>query len=87
MKTSEVLIYGAIIYLLYKVYKNTQPENSNKSFSTEMNAVVSLPKFSTVTPVYWDKTQVIPTPAEVLSPEQLKVYNASIKGISQYYTC
>ena len=84
MKTSEYLIYGTIIYLLYKVYKNTQPANDK---GTDINSVINLPKFSTVTPVYWDKTQVIPTPAEVLSPEQLKVYNASIKGISQYYTC
>lgn len=83
MKTSEYLIYGTIIYLLYKLYKNTKPESEK---GMEITAF-SLPKFSTVTPVYWDKTQVIPTPAEVLSPEQLKVYNASIKGISQYYTC
>jgi hypothetical protein len=83
MKTSEYLIYGTIIFLLYKLYKNTKPESDK---GMEITAL-SLPKFSTVTPVYWDKTQVIPTPAEVLSPEQLKVYNASIKGISQYYTC
>lgn len=83
MKTSEYLIYGTIIYLLYKLYKNTKPESEKGMEITSL----SLPKFSTVTPVYWDKTQVIPTPAEVLSPEQLKVYNASIKGISQYYTC
>jgi hypothetical protein len=86
MKTSEYLIYGTIIFLLYKLYKNTQPEKLNEDKFKNL-PVINFPPFTTTTPVYWDKTQVIPTPAEVLSPEKLKFYNASIKGISKNYVC
>jgi len=86
MKTGEVLIYGTIIYLLYKLYQNTQPQgDDNKMVKTNS---ISLPPFATVTPTYWNKTQVQPTPAEVLSPEQLAYYKFKNKGISkQIYTC
>jgi hypothetical protein len=88
MKTSEYLIYGTIIFLLYKLYKNTQPGGEmDKSNPTAKKAVINLPPFATVTPTYWNKTQVQPTPAEVLNPEQLAYYNAKIKGISKHYTC
>ena len=84
MKTSEYLIYGTIIFLLYKLYKNTKPESEKGMKITAL----SLPKFSTVTPTYWDKTQVQPTPGEVLSPDQLAYYKSKNKGLSkQIYTC
>jgi len=71
---------------LYKLYKNTQPENLNKDKFKNL-PVLDFPPFTTTTPTYWNKTQLIPTPATVLSPEQLKFYNASIKGISNKYVC
>ena len=89
MKTSEYLVYGTIIYLLYKLYKNTQP-GGQMDFNnpTAKKDVINLPSFAIVTPTYWNKTQVQPTPAEVLSPEQLAYYKAKNKGISkQIYTC
>ena len=47
-----------------------------------LNSVMSLPIFTTV------NNQVEPTPASVLDPLQLSVYNAaSIKGISNKYIC
>jgi len=86
MKTSEVLIYGAIIYLLYKVYKNTQPKGNMDPLSK--NKLINLPPFSIVTPTYWDKKQIQPTPGEVLSPEQLAYFKSKNKAISkQIYTC
>lgn len=89
MKTSEVLIYGAIIFLLYKVYKNTQPGgNLDFNDSGTKSKKINLPQFAIVTPTYWDKTQVQPTPGEVLSPEQLKFYNAKMKkSLKNSYTC
>jgi hypothetical protein len=86
MKTGEVLIYGTIIYLLYKLYKNTKPQTDvNNMLKTNS---ISLPPFSTVTPSYWNKKQIQPTPAEVLSPNQLAYYKSKNKGISkQIYTC
>ena len=87
MKTSEYLIYGTIIFLLYKLYKNTKPETNLNEDNFKNLPVISFPPFTTTTPVYWNKTQVIPTPAEVLSPEKLKFYNASMKGISNKYPC
>jgi hypothetical protein len=88
MKTSEYLIYGTIIFLLYKLYKNTQPGGEmDKSNSTAKKAVIDLPPFAIVTPTYWDKKQIQPTPGEVLSPNQLAYYKAQIKGISKHYTC
>jgi hypothetical protein len=88
MKTSEYLIYGTIIYLLYKLYKNTQPDKNINNLNNIKNLpVINFPPFATVTPTYWNTTQIQPTPAEVLSVEQLKFYNAK-KGISkQIYTC
>jgi hypothetical protein len=86
MKTSELIVSGVIIFLLYKLYKNTQPENLNKDKFKNL-PILDFPPFTTTTPVYWNKTQVIPTPASVLNPEQLKFYNASIKGISNKYVC
>jgi hypothetical protein len=86
MKTGEVLIYGTIIYLLYKLYQNTKPhgDDSNMLITKSIN----LPKFATVTPTYWNKKQIQPTPAEVLSPEQLTYYKSKGKAISkQIYTC
>ncbi len=90
MKTSEYLIYGTIIFLLYKLYKNTQPDlkNDNTLNKSVLKSVIDLPKFSVVTPTYWNTMQIQPTPAEVLSPEQLAFYKNNIKGISkQIYTC
>lgn len=86
MKTSEVLIYGTIIYLLYKVYKNTQP-GGNMDTRTN-NKLINLPPFAIVTPTYWDKKQIQPTPGEVLSPSQLAYFKSKNKAISkQIYTC
>jgi hypothetical protein len=89
MKTSEYLIYGAIIYLLYKVYKNTQPRgNMDPSNRLNKAKVINLPPFAIVTPTYWDKKQIQPTPAEVLSPTQLAYFKSKNKSISkQIYTC
>jgi len=89
MKTSEYLIYGAIIYLLYKVYKNTQP-GGNMDPNNPLNRakVINLPPFAIVTPTYWDKKQIQPTPGEVLSPSQLAYFKSKNKAISkQIYTC
>ena len=89
MKTSEYLIYGAIIYLLYKVYKNTQP-GGNMDLNNPLNKakVINLPPFAIVTPTYWDKKQIQPTPGEVLSPSQLAYFKSKNKSISkQIYTC
>jgi hypothetical protein len=86
MKTSEVLIYGTIIYLLYKVYKNTQFKGNMDPLSK--NKLINLPPFAIVTPTYWDKKQIQPTPGEVLSPEQLAYFKSKNKAISkQIYTC
>jgi hypothetical protein len=86
MKTGEVLIYGTIIYLLYKLYQNTKPQGDDNNM-LKTNSI-SLPPFATVIPTYWDKKQIQPTPAEVLSVEQLKFYNAKMKGFpKQIYTC
>ena len=89
MKTSEVLIYGAIIFLLYKVYKNTQPGgNLDPNDPRLKNKLINLPPFAIVTPTYWDKKQIQPTPAEVLSPTQLAYFKSKNKSISkQIYTC
>ena len=88
MKTSEVLIYGAIIFLLYKVYKNTQPGENMDSNNPLNNLKVNLPPFAIVTPTYWDKKQIQPTPGEVLSPSQLAYFKSKNKSISkQIYTC
>jgi hypothetical protein len=88
MKTSEYLIYGTIIFLLYKLYKNTQPGGNMDQTNAGTKKAISLPPFATVTPTYWNKTQVQPTPGEVLSPEQLAYYNAKIGGLpKQIYTC
>jgi len=89
MKTSEVLIYGAIIFLLYKVYKNTQPGgNLDFNNSNTKSKKINLPQFAIVTPTYWDKKQIQPTPAEVLSPSQLAYFKSKNKSISkQIYTC
>ena len=47
-----------------------------------INNIMNLPIFTTV------NKQVEPTPASILSPEQLAVYNtASIKGIKNKYIC
>ena len=102
MQTKDLIIYGAIIYLLYKITKqkgcncNTMipivPVNfapvetiancSNCNFSNMDNSnLLDLPNFTKV------NKQVQPTPATVLSPKQLAVYNASIKGISNKYIC
>jgi len=86
MKTGEVLIYGTIIYLLYKLYQNTKPELDVNNMLK--NNSISLPPFATVIPTYWDKKQIQPTPAEVLSPNQLAYYKYKNKAISkQIYTC
>jgi hypothetical protein len=88
MKTSEYLIYGTIIFLLYKLYKNTQPGGQmDPNNPTAKKNTINLPPFAIVTPTYWDTKQIQPTPAEVLSPEQLAYFNAKNKGISKYYTC
>lgn len=89
MKTSEYLIYGTIIYLLYKLYKNTEPGgNMDKATNIKNLPVINFPPFATVTPTYWNTTQVQPTPGEVLSPEQLKFYNAKMKkSLKNSYTC
>jgi hypothetical protein len=85
MKTSEYLIYGTIIFLLYKLYKNTQPgdiDQLNKAKS------INLPPFTIVTPTYFNKKQIQPTPAEVLNPKQLAYFNSKNKAIlKQIYTC
>jgi len=86
----QVLMYGTIIYLLYKVYKNTKPESDiNKSNLMATKTVVNLPPFSIVTPTYWDKKQIQPTPGEVLNPDQLAYFNAKYKKeiSKQLYTC
>ena len=86
MKTSEYLIYGTIIFLLYKLYKNTEPGGDMDP--TAKKAVINLPSFAIVTPTYWDKKQIQPTPGEILSPEQLAYYKSKNKGIAkQIYTC
>jgi hypothetical protein len=86
MKTGEVLIYGTIIYLLYKLYQNTKPQGDDNNM-LKTNSI-SLPPFATVIPTYWDKKQIQPTPAEVLSVEQLAFYNSKNKANSkQTYTC
>lgn len=88
MKTSEYLIYGAIIFLLYKVYKNTQPGGNMDPNNPFNKAKVNLPPFAIVTPTYWDKKQIQPTPGEVLSPSQLAYFKSKNKSISkQIYTC
>lgn len=89
MKTSEYLIYGTIIFLLYKLYKNTQPgKNIDQTNNIKNLPVINFPPFATVTPTYWNKTQIQPTPGEVLSPEQLKFYNAKMKkSLKNSYTC
>jgi hypothetical protein len=88
MKTSEYLIYGTIIFLLYKLYKNTEPGGNMDQTNAGSKKSISLPPFATVTPTYWNKTQVQPTPGEVLSPDQLAYYNAKIGGLpKQIYTC
>ena len=89
MKTSEYLIYGAIIFLLYKVYKNTQPGgNLDSNDPRTKSKGINLPPFAIVTPTYWDKKQIQPTPDEVLSPSQLAYFNSKNKSISkQIYTC
>jgi hypothetical protein len=89
MKTSEVLIYGAIIFLLYKVYKNTQPgSNLDSNDPRTKSKGINLPPFAIVTPTYWDKKQIQPTPGEVLSPDQLAYFKSKNKAISkQIYTC
>ena len=86
MKTSEYIIYGAIIFLLYKVYKNTKPEgNMDQRIK---NKDINLPPFEIVTPTYWHKKQIQPTPGEVLSPRQLAYFKSKNKAISkQIYTC
>lgn len=89
MKTSEYLIYGAIIYLLYKVYKNTQPgDNINLNDLFNNSKVINLPPFAIVTPSDMDKKQIQPTPGEVLSPSQLAYFKSKNKSIiKQSYIC
>ena len=86
MKTSEYLIYGTIIFLLYKLYKNTQPGNDINQINKLKS--ITLPPFAIVTPTYFDKKQIQPTPAEVLNPKQLAYFNSKNKEIlKQIYTC
>lgn len=54
----------------------------NCDLTMGINNIMNLPIFTTV------NKQVEPTPASILSPEQLAVYNsASIKGIKNKYIC
>jgi hypothetical protein len=66
MQTKDLIMYGAIVYLFLMLRKK---QNCNCATMVPLNKI-NLPKFTTV-----DK-QVQPTPAEVLSPEQLAVFNA-----------
>lgn len=114
MKTTDIIIYGALIYLFYKI-KNinkcncNQPNlqlNNNKKMPLHIeditpnnifdcgiipsnsNEVINLPKFNKVFEQTIDAKQIIPTPGSILSPEQLQIYNASLKGINQNkYVC
>ena len=127
MKTSDYLIYAALIYLFFKVTKKpvcscnatalpegagilqTIPDNLPKILSPVLTKaldlidckncpitlplgikkIIDLPVFSKVDPQTIDTAQIVPTPGMVLSPEQLVLYNAAIKGISkkQTYIC
>lgn len=53
----------------------------NCDLTMGVNNIMTLPKFTTV------NKQLQPTPAEILSPEQLAFFNASIKGIANKYIC
>ena len=58
------------------------------SIPSNIKRLVDLPSFRDVQPETIDTMQIIPTPASVLSPEQLAIYNASIKGIRKpTYIC
>jgi len=86
----QALIYGTIIYLLYKVYKNTQPDGDiDKSNAMALKTVVNLPPFTITTPTQWNKKQIQPTPSDVLNPDQLAYFNAKYKKeiSKQLYTC
>ena len=85
----QALMYGTIIYLLYKVYKNTKPEGDIDKSNAMAKTVVNLPPFTITTPTQWNRKQIQPTPAEVLNPDQLAYFNAKYsKEISkQLYTC
>ena len=121
MKTSDYLIYAALIFLFYKVTKKpvcncnatatpggagilqSITENIPTLVSPVLNKalelmdckncpvtlplgiskLVDLPKFAIVDPQTIDQAQIIPTPASVLSPEQLVLYNASLQGVNR----
>lgn len=116
MKTTDLIIYGALIYLFYKLNKKencscnaNQPGVKNDTSVLNLHTeditpndffncgntldiinkgVLNLPKFTKIDPETIDATQIIPTPASILSPEQLAIYNASIKGFrKQKYVC
>lgn len=121
MKTSDYLIYAALIFLFYKINKKpvcncnatatpvgagilqSITENIPTLVSPVLNKaielmdckncpvtlplgiskLVDLPKFAIVDPQTIDQAQIIPTPASVLSPEQLVLYNASLQGVNR----
>ena len=127
MKTSDYIIYAALIYLFFKVTKKpvcscnatalpggagilqTIPDriptiispvlkkaidlidcqNCPINLPLSIKKIVDLPVFSQVDPQTIDTAQIVPTPGMVLSPEQLVLYNAAIKGITkkQTYIC
>jgi hypothetical protein len=127
MKTSDYIIYAALIYLFFKVTKKpvcscnttalpggagilqTIPDtiptilspvltkaidlidckNCPITLPLGIKKIIDLPVFSQVDPQTIDTAQIVPTPGMVLSPEQLVLYNAAIKGISkkQTYIC
>jgi hypothetical protein len=121
MKTSDYIIYAALIYLFFKVTKKpvcncnstatpvgagilqTIPDNLPKILSPVLTKaldliecqncpvslplgiqkIIDLPMFAKVDPQTIDQAQIIPTPASVLSPEQLVLYNASLQGVNR----
>lgn len=63
-------------------------QNCAVSMPSNIKKLLDLPTFRDVSPETIDTMQIIPTPASVLSPEQLALYNASIKGIKKpTYIC
>ena len=103
MQTKDIIVYGAIFYLFFMLKKkqtckcNLTPILPIESFSNSkmvknclncdfsnvgLSNVMSLPIFTNV------NNQVEPTPATILDPLQLAVYNnASIKGNLNKYIC
>ena len=116
MQTKDLIMYGAIIYLFFKLKKKqtctckTTPipvlpidnvlvdyapggnqivpivpikDCLNCDISNiSLSSVLNLPIFTK------NNNQIEPTPATVLDPLQLAVYNAAaIKGISKKYIC